>query len=151
MISDTAQLHGAFFIQLFEFLEEPISIRRMTELSSGFYLLADRVPVFLKLSTKRKGPWTFNFLHSHQMSQKKAYNTYGECFTCLICGCDGMAGINMAEFRQILDGNLEEQECVSVRRGLNKMYQIKGKNGILESKVSRGSIFFKINEFILKG
>jgi hypothetical protein len=76
--------------------------------------------------------------------------TYGECFTCLICGRDGVAGVNMKEFRQMLDGDFEEQESVTVRRQLNSLYQIKGRDGILESRVSRLAIFDKLRDEITR-
>lgn len=54
----------------------------------------------------------------------------------------------MFEFRQILDGNFEEQECVSVRRRLKTMYQVKGRDGQLDRRVSRRSVFEKLAESI---
>lgn len=150
MISDTAQYHGSFFVMLLEYFEEPLAIERLTELGPGYYLLASFVPVYLKLSTKRKGPWTFNFFRSHQEAQDKLFSIYGECFTCLICGQDGVLGLNMEELRRILDDSFEEQESISVRRRLNAMYQVKGRNGALEHRVSRRSVFEKIHAKITK-
>ena len=151
MISDTARYHGSFFSLLFDSLEVPVTIERIPNLGAGYYLLDRRVPVYLKLSTKRKGPWSFNFFRSHQEAQEELYKKYGECFTCLICGRDGVVGINMKELRKILDASFDEQECISVRRRLNSMYQIKGKDGALETRVGRRAIFDKLRAEIIKG
>ena len=151
MIPDTARFHGSFFILLFEQFEAPVSIERISEIGASYYLLAGCVPIYLKFSTKRKGPWMFNFFRSHQEAQEQLFRTYGECFTCLICGKDGVVGLNMAELRQVLDGNFEEQECVSVRRRLKTMYSIKGRDGVLDYRISRRSIFDKLHEAITKG
>ena len=150
MISDTARYHGAFFVMLFDTLDKPVTIERLSNFGTGYYLLAGRIPLYLKLSARRKGPWTFTFLRSHQETQEKLFLTYGECFTCMICGRDGVAGINMKELRQILDGDFEEQESVSVRRQLNSLYQIKGRDGVLEYRVSRQAIFDKLRAEITR-
>jgi len=146
MISNTALYHGSFFSLLFDEASGCIEIERLHNYGNGYYLLDDCLPVYLKHSIKRKGPWTFNFFRSHQEAQQTLFEIYGECFTCMICGRDGVAGLSMNEFRQILDGNFEEQECVSVRRRLNTMYQIKGRDGELERRVGRRSVFETIIE-----
>ncbi len=144
MISDTARYHGSFFVLLFESIEEPVTIERIADLGTGYYLLAGRIPIYLKLSTKRKGPWMFNFCCSHQEAMQKLFLAYGDCFTCLICGRDGVVGLNLDELRKMWDSTVEEQQCISVRRRLKTMYQVKGRNGILEYKVSRRSTFDKL-------
>jgi len=144
MISDTARYHGSFFSLLLEEATQGIEIVRLTDYGVGYYLLGGNVPVYLKHSTRRKGPWTFNFFRSHQEAQQALFEAYGECFTCMVCGRDGVAGLSMSEFRKVLDGNFEEQECVSVRRRLKTMYQIKGRDGELERRVGRRSVFEKI-------
>nr|VFJ67739.1 MAG: hypothetical protein BECKDK2373C_GA0170839_11693 [Candidatus Kentron sp. DK] len=151
MIPDTARYHGSFFVLLFESIDRPVTVERLTKLGTGYYLLDGRIPVYLKLSTKRKGPWGFNFFRSHQEMQEKILLTYGECFTCLICGHDGVVGLSMDEFRQVLDGNFEEQESVSVRRKLKNMYQVKGRDGTLDYRLSRRSIFDKLKLKIENG
>jgi len=144
MISDTARYHGSFFSLLFEEVSLGVKIERLADLGTGYYLLEGSVPVYLKHSTRRKGPWTFNFFRSHQEAQQTLFETFGECFTCMICGRDGVAGLSMVEFRHVLDGNFEEQECVSVRRRLKTMYQIKGRDGELARRIGRRSVFEKL-------
>ncbi|MBL4786347.1 MAG: hypothetical protein JKY49_13060 [Cohaesibacteraceae bacterium] len=151
MITDTARSHGSLLILLLDQLDKPISIERLEYLGTGYYLIEQRIPVYLKMSSKRKGPWTFNFIRSHQENQEALYQKYGECFTCLICGRDGIAGLSMSELRQVLDGDFEEQECISVRRKLKAMYSIKGRDGELNNRVGRRSIFDKLQDAISQG
>lgn len=144
MISETARYHGSFFSLLFENHDNNITIRRLSELGVGYYVIGDIAPVYLKFSTKRRGPWGFNFFRSHQENQKTLFYKYGECFTCLICGRDGVVGLSMAQLRQLLDDEFEEQETVYVRRRLNGMYQLRGRNGSLSNRISRHSVFDSI-------
>lgn len=144
MISDTARYHGSFFSLLFDEAKRAIQVESLPDRGVGFYLLDDCIPIYLKHSTLRKGPWIFNFFRSHQESQQVLFEKYGECFTCMICGKDGVAGLSMPEFRQVLDGNFEEQECVSIRRRLKSMYHVRGRDGELERRVGRRTVFENI-------
>ena len=150
MISDAARYHGSFFVSLLDQFQSPVSLQKIPNLGSGYYLLDNRIPICLKLSTRRKGPWTFNFSRTHQKNQENLFQEYGEFFICLICGKDGVVGLSMRELRKVLDDHFEEQECISVRRKLRTMYQIAGKDGVLENRVSRKSIFNKIQKAITK-
>lgn len=148
MISDTARFHGSFFILLFESLEEPVSVDRISTLGQGFYMLARRIPIYLKFSSKRRGPWTFTFNGRQQTAQNALLDSHGECFTCLICGSDGVVGLNMGDLSKVLDDSLEEQQSVSVRRPLRNMYCVSGKDGRLERRIGRNSIFEELETAI---
>lgn len=151
MITETAKSHGSFFYLLFEQMDSSICIKRLGEFGSGYYLLNNKIPIYLKMSSKRKGPWTFNFIRHHQVNQQILSEKFGECFTCLVCGKDGVAGLSMSDLRVVLDGNFEEQESVSVRRKLKAMYNIKGRDGTLKNRVSRRSIFDKLRHAVREG
>lgn len=144
MITDIAKFHGAFFVMLFEQFNEPVSVSKISEFGTAFYLINNQVPIYLKHSSKRKSPWAFNFFRQHQESQEQLFKTYGECFTCLICGKDGIVGLSMSELRKVLLTNLNDQGSISVQRRLKKMYYIKGRDGQLEKRVGRHFVFEKI-------
>ena len=150
MISESARYHGSFFALLLDRLSVPVSLRKIPNLGSGYYLINESIPVCLKFSSKRKGPWTFNFLRSHKEVQENLFQSYGELFICLICGKDGVAGLSMQELRKLLDDNFEEQGYISVRRRLRTMYQVTGRDGVLDSRVSRQSVFDKIQHSIIR-
>ena len=148
MIPDTARYHGSFFALLFDSLNGSISLKKIQDVGSGYYLINEAIPIYLKATAKRKGPWTFNFSRSHQEIQEKLFRSYEELFVCLICGKDGVVGLNMQEFRKVLDDDFEEQESISVRRRLRAMYYVKGRDGALETRISRNAIFDKIQHAI---
>ena len=151
MISDTARYHGSFFTLLIDKLNEPVSLSRLPQVGSGHYLINESIPIALKMSSKRTGPWTFNFMRSHQEAHERLFEEYGVFFVCLICGRDGIAGLSMEELRTVLDKEFEEQESLSVRRRLKTMYQVAGRDGALRGRVSRHAIFDKIRLTLAQG
>ena len=151
MISDTARYHGSFLALLIDKLEGPVSIEKLQGLGGGQYLIDQRIPLSLKMSSKRKGPWTFNFMRAHQENHERLFGEYGELFVCLVCGRDGVAGLSMQEMRTVLDNNFEEQESISVRRRLKTMYQVVGRDGELRGRISRQAVFEKIQAAIARG
>ena len=151
MITDTARAHGAFFVMLFDQFERGVKAQRLPQYGAGFYLIDDVIPIYLKVSNKRIGPWTFTFNKLHQNSQIRLYEQFGECLTGLICGKDGIAGLYMSELRQVLNDEFQEQEQVSVRRQLKTMYNVKGRHGPLEKRVSRKAIFEKLLSALSQG
>ena len=151
MISDTARYHGSFLALLIDRLEGPVSIEKLQGVGSGQYLVDGRIPLSLKMSAKRKGPWTFNFMRAHQEAHERLFGEYGELFVCLICGRDGVAGLSMQEMRTVLDDKFEEQESISVRRRLKTMYQVVGRDGELRGRVSRQAVFEKIQAALARG
>lgn len=62
----------------------------------------------------------------------------------LVCGKDGIAGIDFNELKLILDDNHEEVEWIRVHRTKNSLYGISGSNGSLNFKVSKDNFLKKI-------
>ena len=52
MITDTAKSHGSFFSLLLDRLDVSISLRRLRDIGSGYYLINESVPICLKISSK---------------------------------------------------------------------------------------------------
>ena len=146
MISDTSRYHGSFLALLLDRVDRPIFLRRLRDIGSAYYLIDDVIPICLKATAKRKGPWTFNFSRAHQELLETLFRKYGALFVCLICGRDGVAGLSMQEFRKVLDENFEDQECITVRRPLGTMYHVSGRDGVLKGRISRESAFAKIQQ-----
>lgn len=139
MISDASRYYGCVLHQVIDQLGQPVTIQRLNDDILGFYLMNGDLPFYIKYSTNRTGPWGFNFLLSHQERQKELFDIYGECVTVFVCGRDGIAALPYAELQNIIDASSSLQEGVSIRRRHNKMYQIRGRNGALDRKVSRSS------------
>lgn len=140
MIPDYARYYGSAFTYIIDQCGKAISIEKLAQDVQGFYLLDGKLPIYVKFSRSRRGPWSFNFQRDHQTEYQKLVRTYGECITALVCGADGIVALKDAQLRQILDEVFDEQESVSVRRKLNHMYSVRGSNGELSQKVSRQSL-----------
>ena len=97
------------------------------------------VGLFIKISNKRRSPWRYNFDKSHQDEIAELKKKHGEVFIALVAGDDGIACINYAQLKSILDEYHEEQEWVSVTRKLRQNYRIKGHDGSLEKPLPRNS------------
>lgn len=139
MITENSRYYGCVLHQLIEQQDLLVTIQRLSCDILGFYLVNGNLPLYIKYSTSRTGPWIFNFQMPHQECQEELFNTYGECITVFVCGRDGIAALPYVELKKILDENFEQQEVVSIRRRHNHMYQIKGRNGALDRKLSRNS------------
>lgn len=150
MITDTSGYYGCVLHQLIEQFDHQVAIQRLNGDTLGFYLVNDGLPFYIKYSTNRVGPWSFNFQLPHQKRQREIFDIYGECVTVFVCGRDGIAALSYTELQKIIDTNSQLQEGVSIRRRHNKMYQINGRNGALDRKVSRSS-FSEILKNTIKG
>lgn len=140
MITDVSRYYGSVFCQIVDQAARPVAVQRLGDDIPGFYLINETIPLYIKYSTSRLGPWSFNFQMMHQERQKQLFEQYAECITVFVCGKDGMAALPYSELRKVLDEHFGLQEGVSIKRRHNHMYRIKGRNGALDRKVSRNSL-----------
>ena len=145
MISDACRYYGSALSSIVELSSGPVSIQKLSKQYAGFYLINEFLPIYIKYSTSRRGPWTFNFQRAHQELQESYCCSYGECMVVFVCGKDGVAALTHLDFRKVLDDFFEEQESVTIKRKHNEMYRVRGSNGTLERKVSRNSL----NEYFI--
>ena len=140
MIKEYEHYHGAFLRSVIVDAGQSISIK--TDDSYGLintYVLEDRISLFLKHSTSRLAPWTFNFHSKHiqeLLDQAKKYETV---FICLICGKDGVAVIPLNEFVSSIKATDGNQIPIRVDRNKRSMYSVYGNASVLEHKFSRGN------------
>ena len=71
-----------------------------------------------------------------------------EVFIILVNGDDGVACFNYETLKVLLDDFHEDQEWISVKRGLREQYAIAGKDGQLPFKVASSSFPSVITDFI---
>jgi len=140
MISDYNRYYGCVFCFLVDRLQSTISIRRLSVGVQGFYIVNETVPLYIKFSRTRKGPWSFNFQKDHQKQYSELVSRYRNCVTVLVCGKDGLVALEHDQLREILDDQFEDQESVTVRRKLGHMYSVKGTDGQLTRKIGRDSL-----------
>lgn len=140
MITDASRYYGCVLHHIIDQSEQHVSICSLDDDVPGFYLVNSKLPFYIKYSTSRTGPWSFNFQMAHQERLKDIFDRYSECVTAFVCGRDGIATLPYVELQTILDSNLGPQEIVSIRRRHNHMYQIRGRNGVLDRKISRNRL-----------
>lgn len=140
MLPDYGRYYGSVFTRIFEHHERAISIQKMDATTQGFYLLDERIPLYIKFSRNRKGPWSFNFQRDHQVKFRELVERYGDCIVALVCGTDGIVALNDTRMKQLFDHQIGEQESIVVRRKLNQMYGVSGSDGELSQKLSRDSL-----------
>ena len=140
MIADSARYLGSVLSHVVDNWGGSVAIQRASDGGAGFYVLNDKVPMFIKYTTKRHSPWSFTFSRSHQLQQQAYYDQFGECLIVFVCGRDGIVALPHNDFRNVLDQNFETQESVTIRRRHATMYQISGRDGKLRHKVGRNSL-----------
>ena len=140
MISDANRYYGATLSFIVDRWDGSISFQNAPNASAGFYILNGRLPLFIKYSTSRRGPWQFTFQKEHQTQQQSLFELYGECLMAFVCGRDGIAALTHNDFRKVLDDRFEGQESVAIHRRHNEMYRISGRDGIFERKVARNCL-----------
>ena len=98
-----------------------------------FFLLDNRLHVFLKYSTKGRSPWGFTFTASEQvaLASRGAESTL---VIGLICGSDGVATLAYDDYCQITTKQ-KLSVHVACYRQHNEHYEISGPNGVLSTKV----------------
>ena len=148
-MTETARYHGAFFSLLLDKVEVPVVLRKIRGKGSGFFLVNEAIAVCLKWSSKRTGPWTFNFNTVHQRTLRDLRRNHGEVFVCFICGRDGVVGLSIDDLAQVLVIGSEDQQWVSVRRRLGSMYEIGGPDGKYRSRVGRQTVFERLAHAII--
>lgn len=150
MIRDYQRYCGSALMLLIDNWDGPLRIQRMFPDRNGYYLLEEKLPLVIKFSRSRKGPWTFNYQREHQVLYNELVCKFGNCVTAFTCGTDGVVAVEHSQLRQFLDEVFEEQESVSVRRKLKQMYSIRGRSGTLDNKVGRDSFFRVVRELVQK-
>lgn len=139
MIRDYQRYCGSALTLLIDSWDGPLQFRRAFQDRNGYYILEERLPLAMKFSRSRKGPWTFNYKREHQVLYNELVSTFGNCVTAFVCGNDGVVAVEHTQLRQFLNEIFEEQESISIRRKLNHMYSIQGRDGSLDKKVGRDS------------
>jgi len=142
---DTIRYHGVVFSTLINEISGDIAVERLKRPVRGFYLLNGELPIYIKFTKNRVGPWHFNFQSNHQHEYRKTVLAYGECLLVFVCGFDGVVAINRRDAAVLMDDVIEEQEVISVKRRLRRQYSISSRDGRLDRKVSRNSFIELVN------
>ena len=140
MIRDYDRYYGSVLSQLVERHGFAITFQRLGEFAHGFYLVDNANPLYIKYSTSRTGPWTFNFASEHLADVRRVVSQYGSCTIGLVCGKDGIAGVSVDDLATVVAIESKDQEALSIRRKRKQMYSLSGSKGNLGGKVGRDSL-----------
>ena len=169
-IGSEEKLHGVVFLRLLEEISTEFPEARfsmLTGISRSSYVLQGRLlkekrhllvstkqtavefstGLFIKTSTKRASPWSYNFVREHQDEIQQLYERHGQVFLVFVNGDDGIACLNFQQFKKVLDEHHDEQEWVRVSRKPKQNYRITGNDGQLGNPLPRNSFPKVITEF----
>jgi hypothetical protein len=104
--------------------------------------------VFIKVSHKRKGPWSYSFRSTHQDQLAYLKEVYQQAFIVLVNGDDGIACVDFSGFKEVLDQYHEEQEWVRVSRKPNQGYRLSGNDGRLDKPLPKKAFPYVIVEYL---
>jgi hypothetical protein len=93
------------------------------------YTIGGRTAVYVKYSTSRLSPWTFGFKHAHQAEVVDLRAEFETVFVALVCGTDGVACLDEAQYELVLDDVLGASEWVRVARSRREKYAVTGSDG----------------------
>lgn len=137
MIKEFEFYHGVILAKLVHGINTSVLIQTFPSRSNSSYIVNKNIGLFIKYSTKRMSPWRFSFAKDHQDEILNIKNTLGEVFTLLGCGEDGVVCLSFDDLKKILNETHDQTEWISVSRGRNKEYTIKGTDGSLRYKISK--------------
>ncbi len=140
MIPDHGRYHGCVFALLIDDSRSSVCLAKLPSNGQGFYLVDGKIPMCIKFSRNRKGPWTFNFMREHRANLERLRNEYGRCVIALVCGADGIVALDNMQLSEVLQEEPGEQNAVIVRRKLRHMYSVSGASGKLPRKIARDSL-----------
>ena len=153
-ISNEEKFHGVVLRRLWSALSTELPSAHFhldNGLSRSSYTLNGIVPshfgkgrkasagLFIKYATDRASPWSYSFHKTHQDEMRELYKVSGELFVAFVAGDDGIACVNYAMLKSLLDEVHEEQEWVRVSRKPRQNYRISGTDGGLERPLARNS------------
>jgi hypothetical protein len=127
MIKKHEFYHGVALISLLD----DKRCQSVNKFESG-YLVNNQILFFLKYTTKKRSPWQFifNLDEIEKLSQCSAMCE--KMYLAFVCGGDGICVVDWKESKNFFD---EKTRWISVKRGFNKWFSVKGSKGEFKSKV----------------
>ena len=135
MIKDVEFYHGVVLERLIEG-QVRICITEFEESSKCSYVLDDKVGIYIKHSSNRMSPWTYNFTKIHQDVLAEMATRFNDLFVLLVCGRNGIVCLNFNELKTILNTDHRDNEWIKVSRGPREKYAVCGTDGKLKMKIA---------------
>lgn len=164
-ISEEVKSHGYVLLQLWEQLSAKLpnaNFNLSTGSSRSAYVIRGNIPsfvgrgkhasvgIYVKVSNKRASPWRYAFQKNHQDEIQAFKNLHGEVFVTFVNGQDGVACLDFAALKLILDDDHQEQEWVAVTRKLHQNYRVSGNDGEHERPLPKNNFPQAILDYFLR-
>jgi len=126
MIRQVEYYHGVALARLIRTDSAAAIAIRTHPASRSTYVLDERVALYVKYSTNRLSPWPFGFNVQHQSEIAELRAEFEHVFVALVCGLDGIACLDGAEYQRVLDDDPQAGEWIKVARAARQKYRITG-------------------------
>jgi hypothetical protein len=131
--------HGSLLRSLIVECGMPIEVTADDKLGRvDSFAINRQVAVHIKHSEKRMSPWQFTFSRDNVEELIHLDDKYSSLFICFVCGDDGFLCITPEEFLSVTGPAKSDTYWLRISRPRNKMYEVTGNDGTLESKKARG-------------
>lgn len=107
---------------------------RSVQYQAPFFLLNDKLLIYLKYCTKARSPWGFTFTAAEQ-SVLKERDSQLQIMIGFVCGDDGVAAVAYEEYLRVA-GPEKSTVHVSCYRRHGEHYEVNGPDGTLDRKVA---------------
>ncbi len=126
MIGELEQYHGAALARLIRAGSAvPVTVRAHGNHRSA-YALDETVALYVKYSTSRLSPWSFQFARAHRNAVEDLTGEFDETFVTLVCGLDGVACLDLKQYRQLVSSDDASVEWIKVTRRARQKYSVTG-------------------------
>lgn len=138
MISDLDRWHGAVLRQLFVEWNAAATVRSIDEFGRIDTFIFNGSAFHIRHSGKRLSPWQFTLVPDSLIQLRSMYSRYPNSWLFLVCGIDGIAGLQISEVTTLVQVDSSEPEWIRVSRSRNSMYRASGSQGTLPRAVPKG-------------
>lgn len=135
MIGEMEVYHGAALVRMCRGLSDRSLAIRLHEKIRSAYLVDERVGIYVKYSTNRLSPWPFSFSSAHQADIISLKDECEEVFITLVCGMDGIACLDLAEYSLALDADVGVVEWIKATRRPREKYTVTGSDSRKSFKI----------------
>jgi hypothetical protein len=107
----------------------------LVEFQEPFFVVDERLVLYLKYSTKVRSPWNFTFTLEEQILLADPASRVTPTIA-LICGEDGVAVLSIEDYGSIVNAERNTAAHVACFRRHGEYYEISGPNGVLGTKIA---------------
>lgn len=126
MIGEREIYHGVALARLIQDGGQRIDIASWSSISRSAYVLDDSMPLYIKYSTKRLSPWSFEFSADHAGELRDLAELFGEVWVVLVCGPVGVVAESWSAVSRIASARADDSFSLAVNWRPNHKYRLSG-------------------------